>query len=344
MSLGLVLGVDATIGLFRKDQALARRVRRFCSVLFAGIGIAIFFLVQRALNGWFFFPIHVGFISASWPSFWGRFKGCLEVVFCYNLRYLLYSVVLFFSILAAIITRHVKYMLPVVIGLVVFNCVETKLFLPEPIMLVLLICAMLLFAWQLPQWVSSNKATSRFIHLAVCFFISYMLFSSFNFITARYAITLLIIAIILTSVCLDHFIARLHPVVFLLTIVLLVGIGQQGINTNKGFADTDMGAFDGMEVQQDLIKYFRTNKLYNHYITPTNFPVYDHLADPNSGYLRDNEHFTHILRYPEDSTKYVVFDNIEPNKLYDSLKGTYKGKIIYRTEHNSLWGEVYKIK
>lgn len=73
--------------------------RRYLVLGFPVLIAVIYFVIQRVQNGWFFFPLHIRYISFSWNDILHKFKAYFAYTFIYYGR----NVLLFGGLISAII-------------------------------------------------------------------------------------------------------------------------------------------------------------------------------------------------------------------------------------------------
>ncbi len=346
MVTGLLLGTDAIIKLFSKTTPQKERLANFLPVLFAGMGIAGFFIAQRLLNGWFFFPEHIGYISFGWAYDWDKIKYMVQILFNDDCRRYLFCIVLLGSVIIAIKTRKTKYLLPLLIAVQVYICISGGYghLISRRVLALTLMLSVVGMSKVLRAFTGTNdKASSTFIQLGIYFIVLYICFCAVNFYTTRYTIPALLMVLILTCYYLDRMIALIYAPIYIAVLMAIALIGIYGLRNSKGLGDTNMGAFDGMKLQQEIVQYLQRNQYYTNYITASSYQDYAHLTDPNTGFIQQKE-FIHVEKQITDTTQLVIFNNIEPSGIYDGIKNKYKNSLIYRTEHNGLWAEIYRLK
>ncbi|MDR3681346.1 MAG: glycosyltransferase family 39 protein [Flavipsychrobacter sp.] len=346
MVTGLLLGVDATIKLFTTTKLLKERLANFLPVLFAGLGITGFFVAQKLLNGWFFFPEHMGYISFGWAHDWDKIKYMVQILFNNDCRSYLFCILLLGSVIIAVKTRKAKYLLPLLIAVQVYICISGGYghLISRRVLALTLMLSVVGMSNVLRSFTGTNdKASSTFIQLGIYFIALYICFCAVNFYTARYTIPALLMVLILASYYLDRIIALIYAPIYIAFLPVIALIGVYGLKDSKGSGDTDMGAFDGMKLQQDVVQYLQRKQYYTNYITTTGYQDYAHLTDPNTGFIQQKE-FMHVGKQITDTTQLVIFNNIEPSGIYDGIKNKYKNSLVYRAEHNGLWAEIYRLK
>ena len=343
---GVLLGIHAFIHLFNKQKRLKERLVTFLSVLLPGIALLGFYLVQLKVNGWFFFPQHAGLISLKWDDFWGKMKGVMTMLFYNDLRVLLFQLLLFFSLITAINTRKIKYLLPAFIAFLVYLSINNLCKdISRQVVAIVLVAAVALYASVLSSFADSNESTSRkFIYLCVFFIIGYTSFCAVNFITVRYLMAALIIVLMFVAYCIDHFISYLYNPIYFMAMIVIIFIGQQGLNTNKGYGDTEMGAFDGMKVNKEIVDYLEEHNYYGKVIATGSFQDDVHLTDPKTGYLKGDKTFKHVSWGITVATDLVTFNSIDHDDRHELIKNDKAYEQVLHCAHGDVWAEIYKKK
>jgi len=344
MVLGLVLGIHSLVGLFNSRKPVKNRIIQFVSVLFPGLLIAGFFLLQKKLNGWYLFPEHTGMISMEWGSFFGKIKGCLEIVYFWDNRPALFLLFIFLSLAAAISLRKIKYAAPVFSGAIIYILFENSFpALPGKLAFALLMLGFLVAAY---LFIRSDDymdaAKQKFIGLSFLFLAFYLCFSSINFMTPRYLIVFLALNIMLMAYYADLLISKFYGSLYYVYAACAVLIGLYGIKYDTGLGDTDIGSFDAMTVQEDAVRYMEGKNVYNDVITCGSFQDAQHLLNANTGFLHGDKIFKNVKGIIASDTKYVLVTNIEPAPFYDKLKNDSSFRQIYKAEKNAAWEEIYQ--
>jgi len=148
--------------------------------------------------------------------------------------------------------------------------------------------------------------------------------------------------LILLAVITDIMTRNSFPWLFYPAVILSIVISGYACHENKDFGDSDMGAYDAMDVQRGIVNYFEKSGEYEAEIGVGSSLEIRHLTDESTGFLSSGKIFKHVTGDITDKTKYVIFDNIEPDKRYDTYKTDSNFQLVYQTRKNSVWGEIYK--
>ncbi len=117
---GLVLGFHAFYCLFRKDILTDKRIKRFISIAGAGVVVLSFFLLQRKLNGWFFYPEHLAYINMDWLMFKGKLRFFAEILFAQQSRGYYFTFLAFLSLTAGILKKDFRLLLPLFLYILLY--------------------------------------------------------------------------------------------------------------------------------------------------------------------------------------------------------------------------------
>jgi 4-amino-4-deoxy-L-arabinose transferase-like glycosyltransferase len=342
MVMGLVLGIHATLNLLNNKETRRERVVKFGAILLSGVVIGLFFLLQKNMNGWYFYPEHTGYIQLEWHIFWDKFRFALDVLFCTSFRVRLFQLLMLLAIIVSVHLRDIRYAVPVLPGYLIYVIIEDKfMWLPRQALLVIFLLALALAAYQLVHLsVNRAKQKAQFIYLGMFFLAAYLCFTCINFFTARYLLCVLVIALVLAAAYIDVYICALYDLIYYLTIACIALVGFYGFKYDAGLGDLNLGAFDGMTVQQDLITYFEHAGLYDKKISTGSFQDHEHFLKPFTGFLHTDKVFKNTGN--DTAADYFVFDNIEPDGRYGSIKDNPAYRLVYKTARGQAWGEVYE--
>lgn len=346
MVLGLVLGTHALGNLFNKKELIWDRLKRFSSIFFAGVAIGSFFLLQKHLEGWFFFPEHINMITWDWGQFIGKVKEFLSVIFFEDYRSHLFLLFLFLSLAAALNFRKIRYAAPIFPGIMIYILAQNSFpFIPDKLLFTFLMLSFVLAAYLFAvSDAEQNKTRSNFIYLGFAFIVLYLCFCGINFMTARYVMAAFIIVIMLTAYYFDVLINAYFSVMYYLVCFSILFIGLYAIKYDTGLGDLDRGAFNAMTVQADVVHYLEKKDAYDKPIACGSFQDREHLLKPYTGFLDSGHVFNDVKWDIDSSTVYVLFNNIEPDNRYDEIKNNSHFTMVYRATSKAAWMEVYKRK
>jgi hypothetical protein len=177
------------------------------------------------------------------------------------------------------------------------------------------------------------------------FVVSYLLFSSLNFYSPRYLISILPFVIMIWVYCLvrvTKFFYKTKAVAILLFLVITANNLYFTVNV-KGENDHTLGYRDMIFVQSEIIKFcekleINDNTIYTHFL------MYNYLTKYELGYLNSSRiTFSHIQNKLNKETEFAI---ISSNELDNNTYGLIKlnGILLKRFEKNGSWSELYKMK
>jgi 4-amino-4-deoxy-L-arabinose transferase-like glycosyltransferase len=349
MVLALVLGIHAFFYLFNKEERRRARAKKFLSVALPCMLIGIFFLLQKRLNGWYLYPEHTGYIQLVRHVFWYKFMYALDTLFAHDNRIRLFQLLLLLCVIVAVHLREIRYAAPLLTAYLIFITVDNRFhWVPRKALFLLLMGS---FFYAIRQLIhlsdTRTKQKTQFIYLGTSFLFSYLVFSCINFFSARYLLCAMAILFILVAAYFDFLISRLYDQIYKLTIACIMLIAYYAFKYNDGLLDKNLGAFDAMKVQEEVVTYFEKSGLYDKSIATDNFLNVEHLQKPFTGFLHSDHTFSSVTYNISSATDYVILDNIKldakgQNLMYDTVSSSPSFQLVYKSAKGPAWAEVYK--
>lgn len=344
---GFVIGVDAFIRLFSKQVSWLFRLQRLCAVIVPSLLFGIFLVVQKQQNGWYLYPEHTKLIQVDWHHFWTDFRmNVLNGAIIRDNRFHYFYLLLLLSIVAAVKNRSLKYLVIFFPSVLVYYFVDNLRAsrpMPSELFFSLFVVSILWMLYVLKKLkIYEDHRQEQFVLLCIAFIFCYFSYSAINFFTPRYLLAAIFPLLFFAAVILDRFIQRTFSVAVYPVVAGILGIAAYAFFQSTSYGDTDMGAFDGVVVQQDVVDYLEQNKLYDKSIGSNAFLESQHLLVPATGFLHSNRSFTNVHWEMIKDCDYAIADNIEPAFQYDTLKKNASFHLVYRSQHNRQWAEIYK--
>lgn len=349
---GFILGLAALSGLFNKESSITLRLKRVSSTAVPCLLIGIFFVLQKIRLGWFIFPLYNDLIEHRWEMFWYNFKVlCMAGVFTRDNRHFYFILVLALCIFTAIRTKNYKHLILFFPALTVYYCTDDmrsgRLMPGIPFFMVLIISIIIwLYIVIKKLEYFENKRQRLFIILLCAFIFCFLCFSSLNFFTPRYLLAAMVPLLFIAAVLIDRYIhfIDMNNAIFYPAVIIILAIGFFTFKTDEGWGDANLGAFDGLAVEQKLVEYFEDNNCYDSVIGVGSFLEREHLLDAATGFLRTSKTFSKANWYIDTKTDYAVFTNIEKDNRYEQVKKDLSFTLAYRYQKGEVWGEIYKRK
>lgn len=263
----------------------------FIYLLIPPLFVAFFFIAQKLIVGWFFFPEHLAYINLN--TFFGKLNGYASYLFIFMGRNLLTLFGLAALIFLLIRRDHALF--------------EKK----------------------------------KVLYIISFFIISYLLFSSFNFYSPRYLLSILPFSIMIW-VFLIRSAVRKYNIAITIIIFTIIIINNLYFTINKRGGDDNTLGYRGLiHVQQEMVSYCEEDSLYRKNIY-TNFLMINDLTNNDLGYLKSDSTFYNVSSNLTSNTQYAIISSNELDKpIYEEIKE--KGKLIKRFEQNGSWTELYQL-
>jgi len=178
--------------------------------------------------------------------------------------------------------------------------------------------------------------------LGLSFFIfSYLAFSSLNFYSPRYLLSILPITIVIFSFLIVTAFSHKN---WILTPLVLLLIVNNGYFSFFRFEPNDhtLGYRDMIQVHQQIVGKLENEAKIESKIA-THFLMKFYLEKPSLGYLNSTKPFVNVNTKTDSSTQFILISNIETTQnLQDFLTNT-TTLLIEREEQGNCWSELYKV-
>lgn len=350
LMMGFVLGLDALSFLFNRNFSRKEVLYRIMSVGVPCVMIGIFFLLQKHIRGWYIFPFYNEIIEKSWEIFWYKFRtACLTATVYSHQKYYYFLWLLLLALVAAVKDKKIRYMALFVPAACVYYFVDDRRagrimpsipffisFIVSWFWMLRVICHKALFA---------HSYQRQFMALTGCFVLVFVCFSTMNFFTYRYMLAAIVPLLLCVAALLDFFITRIYKPLFAVSLLVFAIISFSAFTINRDhFGDADLGAFDAMRVQQNVVTFMEENVTTNTPVGTAGYLAQQQLSDPATGFLTSDKKFGDVKWDINAHTQIVIFNNIEPDGRYNSVKSDSAFYLLKRYEKGMVWAEIYKRK
>lgn len=350
---GFVIGIDALISLFRKDIKSREKILRLMPVAVACMAIGLFFLIQKHERGWYVFPLYSETILHKWQDIWYRFRtASIRTTFCLPYEYIIYITLLVYALITLLKPPQKKKLalaviaVPVVLVYYLIDDYRSEIFVPMGI-------GMAVFALFLVSYIATlysygniafydNALQRRYILMLGFFVLAFILFSSAAYFIPRYLLASIIPALFLAAVFFDMLIRHSFSFLYYVLIAVIMVTAVYSFRNSTGWGDIEMGFRFGVKTQVGIDEFMERSAFYDKHIATGSFLEAEHLKDYNTGFLNNNRTFTYVGSDIDSSTDLIIFDNIEPDVRYETIKKDTSYRMIYRVEMHGVWGEVYQ--
>jgi hypothetical protein len=173
------------------------------------------------------------------------------------------------------------------------------------------------------------------------FMLSYLAFSSLNFYSPRYLLSILPLVMIVFSFFIVEAFSK-HKLLFVS--LLLIVVGNIGFNSFFRFEPNDhtLGYREMIAVHEEACQWVENNistesKIATHFLMKAN------LENPNIGYLKNNKAFSNISLKADSTTKFIILSNIEQEQHYQDFLSKNKHSLTKHFERGSCYSDIYTI-
>lgn len=347
---GVVLGIDTLILLFKKHESRQHKLKLVVAQGFPVVAIGVFFLLQKKINGWYVLPLYAKGLESDIRLFYARFSDFMGIYFKNDLLKCLWYFITLLLLVLAYIKKKKAYVYPALLIPIAALIVNGKydFVLLGYMQMALIVPGLLILPGKLfKNIISLDAQRLHFIRLLMAAIVAFTIFMSFNlFFIYRYAlmsfVPMLFIAVVIGVGLIKELNGKLYPVLML----VIIGVNACAYRDRTGLYDMRMGAYDAMYVQQRVADFMEA-----HEWTDKNISIYDglqnvRLTDVNAGFLKKGKPFRNILWGVKANTDIILLDNLEgKERTTDSskvIKMKPDFKLIFRAERGQAWSEVYE--
>jgi len=173
------------------------------------------------------------------------------------------------------------------------------------------------------------------------FIVLYILFSSINFFSPRYILSLIPIFSIVVIMLID--IALVNKILKYIAIIAIIASPLYYSLTHKFDYDHSIGYENVVEVQEKMIDYCEANNYYDKNIV-TNFLMQVNMSDSIMGYLSSGRKFSKLQTQINDSTEYAIISTNEPVESINNYLQTNNCRQIIGFDKEQAWCGLFLIK
>lgn len=309
LTIGLSLGLFSIFRLLVKDIDRRTFYKHLAAFVVPLIGIICFFIIQKQQLGWYFFPFHVDLLSHTEVSRASKIKTGLKVLFL----------------------------------------VDNRVYITISCMALLLLCSWRQMTQKWASIIQEIKAawrppfstTQLFILSFLIFLPVFIVFCAFNFFIHRYFIIAFVPLNMLLAAIMVQASRRLSTVFPML--LLVIGIfhfwNQRQLNE---VYDDQLGAYDGMYVEQMMIQYLEEHYAYDHPIASDAYLLRTQITDARTRYLRGSQTYSNVQMNIDEHTQLILFSGKEADTQYERVKQNPDFKLVRRWERGKAWAELYE--
>lgn len=313
LAVGLALGITSLIRLLLKDLTPRQFAKHLLVFVIPLSAVVIFFIIQKQMLGWYFFPYHMELLSTDPGAIKNKIKAGFKLLFLeHNREHLSKALVLIVLITGLVYIKKLAVTLNI--------------------------------QWLLTRIRSPWNSRKLFILTVFLLLPIFIVYSGMNMFINRYFLIVFVPLNIIMAAILVYCLNRIYRP---LTAVLLLVLGifhYWNLKTTDWIADDAMGAFNMMRMEQAMTVYLEDHYAYNTVIASDAYLLRVQLTDPKTRYLRSEKVFTNVSPTIGEATQVVIFSAKEGDYQYETVKTGKEFKLVKRFELGKAWAEIYERK
>jgi 4-amino-4-deoxy-L-arabinose transferase-like glycosyltransferase len=249
-----------------------------------------FYILQRQMVGWYFFPNHMRLIETN--GLLDKVNGLVDYLLFQNARWIWTSLGLV-SLVVSIVKRRF------------------------------------------------DKRLGSYVLILLIFSVGYLVFSSMNFYTTRYLLSIFPLLFILWGSLINKIGLRPKTLYVLAGVIIIV---STQVNISKRtHGEDNLGYRDVVRSHQLLVNECEEMNLHDAHIS-AQFLMRYNMSKPFLGYLQGEEKFKFLDKVVGEETKYILITSLDEGRHHipDNLKAL-NPNLLYREEVGMAWVELYEL-
>ena len=306
------------------------------------IALSFHFIYQKFIYDWFFFPEHMALMSFDVNDIIYKMKlSFLELFERQGIEWYMYSFALIASLLFHPYQRPWYRILIPLLYIASIKVLFGRWTLPViPTLIITIACFTSLWILKYLPLFRLDSRKGEFLNVSYLFTTGFLIFSSLNFYTDRYLLSIVPVFILGFAVYIEWALTNYHRYIIPSLLIFLSTIQFILIRNDNKIGDTRLSYIDAIYVQHSLIQECEERELYGEAIVATFIEEF-YMRNPMAGYLSSFNTFTNISTSLKDDTRYVIFTNASPNALLEK-RDTLNHPLIKRVEKGVVWGEIHE--
>lgn len=334
------------VSLFTQKVTFQSFWKFFVDSLLAFIPIIpflIFLVIQHYQRGYYFFPEHIALLSFNWQNFQETLKHCYDYVFERQGRiFTTFS----FLVIFGVFYRYIPLGIRVFIVLGLIACV--KIFfrywaLPDWLMILFIgLFASIFYYIMHIKYPAGSMETNKFLAIIFIIGIGYFIFSSVNFLTARYLFLLVPLMILYFSYYVNLSFSSLPFIYYCWSILIMSVSIYFSIFHSTDRGDDSPHYVDCIKLEQNIVDYLEQEKLQKSKIY-CDFTMIIALHDKGIGFLTDTIKFSDVNGQFDKYKEYVIYTNVDYDTLWLHGSDTLPHfQIVKRFNYGVANGKLFK--
>lgn len=338
--IGVVIIFSFALYHLVKDKGIRyRSYWVYCSILPA----VIYYILQKLMLGWYFYPLHLELLDISFRSLYSKAEIILKFIFFEQGRKAL-LVILGIVLIANLFLRDTrKYLLSIIaiIALSIFLYLHENIFS--------LIIYLLIILYHVPKFKGFTRMERDLFMLIVIICAACFAFCITNFLMLRYLLLFLPMMILMFMIGMHHIIPQRLLYAYALCIILILNFAWSfhWNFTKKGWHDdASINYINMVRVHQQVVEFCEEENWFDRKIS-THFLLQQDLTNVAAGYLTTGSRFENASYKgnTEPDDEIVIFSSIELDEWkYNLIKDNSGYQLAKRCEINKAWAEIYMLK
>jgi 4-amino-4-deoxy-L-arabinose transferase-like glycosyltransferase len=180
----------------------------------------------------------------------------------------------------------------------------------------------------------------KFLLPGILVFLSFMIFSVFNYYTQRYGLVAIVLFIILFSSVLGQL--KINALIKCGITITLATICLYNTLTIKENSDVDLGYVETIRIYEDMVHFCEDQKMQDESFSVT-FNMIFALRDKDLGYVKGEKEFTKIMDWKHFmEARYFVFESTVGDPPPGVAYAKENFKLIKSFTNKHAWGYIYE--
>jgi len=189
---------------------------------------------------------------------------------------------------------------------------------------------------------SALKNAKKSLYVLTFFIVAYLLFSSLNFYSPRYLLSILPFVLLLFVFFIKQALCKYHFVWSIVIFIAVIGNNIYFTINNRSTDDHTLGYRDMINVQKKMVMYCEDIQIYDQQIY-THFLMANNLKNKDLKYLSGDNNFHKVTNNYTESVDYAIFTSVELDKnVYENVKEN--STLLKKYAKKDCWIELYRIE
>ncbi len=337
---GIALPVSLLVGMatIRVLDADPSNWKRIAWVTIPCLVLTSFFLYQKAVYGWYFYPGHIELQEKSLEVSIKKMDMILDYILFKQDRKL-FSIA-FILMGLVYLWKNIKW------WCIVFLITIPLIFIKHEVTLSISYIGLFFFYLIWIKKSTFRLKQKQWLYYSVYFTFAYIAFSAFNFYTSRYSMTPITTLVLITVPLLWKSLGLKKAFFAITTIGIAMGLFYTVSSAGEKHGDDTLGYISGTLAMQEMVDFIEEANLYEDYVYPS-FLVKKALELKGAGYRKSKDPFLHLNDWnTQDPSKevYYIKMNAEDNGGRLKMRSDENLELIYSVEQGQFIIDLFRKK